>query len=167
MDTKKSIQAALVVLLSLGLLAGCVTLTSGGLASVTTPDGKTVTLQEMQENWQAYTISYAGTKDIPAALLFDPKNDGKVLSGRSWKPVENRETLAKMVDFIKGYAQFDPKLYAISGPDREVFGYVLSPDSKIRTRVVNDNTVYVYDIESPLYRNDGGRGERKMGFRSS
>ncbi len=160
MDTKKSIQTALFVLVSLGLLAGCVTLTTGGLASITTPDGKTVTLQEMQDNWQAYTISYAGTEDIPAALLFDPKNDGKVLSGKSWERVNTRETLVKMVDFIKGYAQFNPRLYAILGPDREVFGYVFSPTSKIRTRVVDEKTVYVYDIESPLYRIDGR--ERKI-----
>jgi len=45
MDTKKNIYLVLISLLVLLLFGGCATLRSGGVASVTSPNGQTITLQ--------------------------------------------------------------------------------------------------------------------------
>lgn len=126
------------------------------MAGVIGPNGKTVTLQELQKNWSDYTVYYTGlSDDTPTALLFDPKNDDKNLTGKRWEKVESKESLATMIQFIKDYVNYDPKLYAIVGPDHQVYGYVFSPTNEVFMKVEKGKTIYVYDVESPLYRNDG------------
>lgn len=156
MDTKKTIQRGLLVLLALLLLGGCGTFIN--TAQLKTPGtiGNMVTLEDLVKNWDAYNVYYAGlADDTPAALLFDPKNDQKALSGKRWEKVEDRKLLTSMVDFIKRYSNFDPRLYSIVGPDHQVYGYVFSPTNEVYMRVADERTIYVYDVESPLYRNDG------------
>jgi len=156
MDTKKNIYLVLISLLVLLLFGGCATLRSGGVATVTSPNGQTITLQELQKNWNSYDIYYAGiSDDTPTALLFDPKDDNKTLSGKRWEKVEGRKLLASMIDFIERYSRFDPRLYSIVGPDHRVFGYVFSPTNEVYLKVVDGKTIYVYDVESPLYKNEG------------
>jgi hypothetical protein len=157
MDTKKKIYLLLIPFLTLLLFGGCATLRSGGVASVIGPNGKAITLQELQTTWDAYAIFYAGISDDgPTALLFDPKNDDRKLSGKRWKRVESRELLSSMIDFIKNLTEFDPRLYSIMGPDHQVYGYVFSPTNEVYLKVVDGKTIYVYDVESPLHKSDVG-----------
>ncbi|MBW2084335.1 MAG: hypothetical protein JRI39_15015 [Deltaproteobacteria bacterium] len=143
------------ILLILFLIGGCVTYKTAGVYTAPGPNGAKVTLRGIQEHWNDYNISYAGVaKDTVAALLFDPKDDGLTIIGEWWTPVHDRKTLDDMVEFIKNYTNFTPTLYAIVENGR-VFGFVLSPTYEIRARLINDKTLYLYEIESPLYRNDG------------
>jgi hypothetical protein len=156
MDTKKRMYPVLIGVLALLLLGGCASFKGMGMLSAPGTYGKSVTLQDLVKNWHAYTIYYAGlSEDTPAALLFDPKNDDKTLTGKRWERVKDKKILTSMISFIKGYAQFDPRLYSIIGPDKEVYGYVFSPTNEVYLKVLNGKTIYVYDVESPLYRNDG------------
>jgi len=156
MDTKERIYLGLIGFVALLLFGGCATLRSGGVAGVTGPSGQTVTLRELQKNRNDYNIYYAGiSDDTPTALLFDPKNDDKNLTGKRWEKVEDKESLSSMITFIKNYVNFDPKLYAIVGPDHQVYGYVFSPTNEVYMKVEDRKTIYVYDVESPLYKNEG------------
>ena len=157
MDAKKKIYFALISFLMLLLFGGCATIRNGGVDSIIGLHGETITLQELQRNWDDYNIYYAGiSDDTPTALLFDPKNDDKTLSGKRWEKVKDRNLLSSMIDFIKNFTQFDPRLYSIVGPDHQVYGYVFSPTNEISLRVVGAKTIYVYDVESPLYKDDSG-----------
>jgi hypothetical protein len=156
MKTNRSLYPVLITVLALLLFGGCATLRSGGVASIIGPNGEVVTLQDLVKNWEAYDIYYAGlSDDTPAALLFDPRNDDKTLSGKRWKKVEDQKLLASMVDFIQKYTLFDPRLYSIVGPDHQVYGYVFSPTNEVRLKVVDEKTIYVYEVESPLYKDKG------------
>jgi hypothetical protein len=155
METRKPMYLILVSVLAILFMGGCASL--NGVAMLDTPGSyaKPVTLQDLVNNWHAYTVYYAGiSEDTPAALLFDPKNDGKRLVGKSWKQVKDKETLLSMISFIKDYLTFNPRLYSIVGPGDAVFGYLFSPTNEVNLKVVNADTIYVYDVESPLYRND-------------
>ena len=158
MGTKKNVCLVLISFLVLLLFGGCATLRSGGVSSVIGPHGETITLQELKRNWDAYDIYYAGVSDDgPNALFFDPKNDGKTLSGKTWEKVEDRELLPGMIDFIRNLNEFDPRLYSIVGPDHQVYGYVFSPTNEVYLKVIDGKTIYVYYVESPLHKNDVGR----------
>lgn len=153
MKTNRKIYPVLITVLALLLFGGCATLRSGGVTSIIGPNGEAVTLQDLVKNREAYTIYYAGlSDDTPSALLFDPKNDDKTLSGKRWEKVEDQKLLASMIDFIQRYTLFDPRLYSIVGPDHQVCGYVFSPTSEVYLKVVDEKTIYVYDVESPLYK---------------
>ena len=157
MDTKRTINVGLIGVLALLLFTGCAM--TQGVAMLGAPEshGQRVTLQDLVKNWQDYTIYYAGqTPDIPAALLFDPKNDNKKLEGKWWERVKDKETLTSMVSFIKNYTNYSPHLYSIVGPGGVVYGYVFSPTNDVLVKVLNANTLYVYNVESPLYKGGGG-----------
>jgi hypothetical protein len=157
MDTRRKINMGLIGVLVLLLLAGCASGLSVAMLGTPGGYGEKVTIQDLVKNWRDYTIYYAGlTEDIPAALLFDPKNDDKTLLGERWKKVTDKETLTNMVSFIKNYVNYEPRLYSIVGPDHVVYGYLFSPTNDVYLKVLNANTVYVYDIESPVYRGGGG-----------
>ena len=60
-----------------------------------------MTLAELRENWEEYTIYYSGRWDSrPAAIMFDPKNDDKKLVGDSWHKIEDQETLSETISTI-------------------------------------------------------------------
>jgi len=45
-----------------------------------------------------------------AGIMFDPKNDGKVLIGDKWIKIEDKKTLSALIGWIRTYIQFDPRL---------------------------------------------------------
>ena len=159
MDTRKEIKVGLIGVLVLLLLTGCASILNAPLLETPGSYGKKVTIQDLVNNWDAYTIYYAGLfQDTPAALMFDPKGDSKTLEGKKWNRVKDKETLIGMVSFIKNYVNYNPRLYSVVGPDHVVYGYIFSP-TKVYMKVLNANTIYVYNVESPLYKGPGG-GER-------
>ncbi len=144
-------------LLVIFLLASCVTFKSSGLYMAPGQTGKTITLDQLEANADKYDIYYTGISwDMPAAIFFDPKDDDSKIVGKFWVKVQKGENLREMINFIKGFINFDPRLYAIVGPQRRVFGYILTATYPIQARLLNQHTVYIYNINSPLYRDDGG-----------
>lgn len=145
-----------IAVVALLLIAGCATLRNTAQLGTPEVNNQIVTVQDLVKNWEAYSIYYAGiSDDTPTAILFDPKNDDKALAGKRWEKVEDQKLLTSMIDFVERYTQFDPRLYGIVGPDQQVYGYVFSPTNEVYMKVADGKTIYVYDIESPLYKNDG------------
>jgi hypothetical protein len=73
------------------------------------------------QNWQDYTVYYAGL-DVgnPSVVLFDPKNDDRVITVDRWSKVESRELLTAPIDSIQrqvNLAPYYPRLFEIRGPD--------------------------------------------------
>ena len=140
------------LLLSTLLVTGCVTLKSSGLFVAPGYKGGTVTLKDIRDNLDNFDVFFMGlTEDMPTALLFDPKDDDKRVVGDRWEKVSNLDKIDDMITFVKSFTEFDPRLFAVMGPDNQVYGYLLSPRVGVGTRVIDDKTIYIYGIKSPLY----------------
>ena len=107
-----------------------------------------MTLEELSENWEEYTIYYAyrwGSR--PSAIMFDPKSDDKKLVGESWYLIEDQETLSETIRIIK--QQYDyARVGIIQGPDNQAFGYIYYPHwVNLPITVVDEKTLYVSTLE--------------------
>jgi hypothetical protein len=140
------------ILLSLSFISGCA-LTKGSGKIWAEPK---VTIQDLERDWNDYTVYYAGLSEkTAAALMFDLKNDDNRLLGKAWTEVKDKKTLAKIVGLIQSYSQFDPSVWKILGPNDQLFGYIFAPRTQILMKVIDDHTLYVYDVESPLFFGGG------------
>ena len=127
---------------------------SYGKVRVLSRQEEKVTIQELKENWQDYTIYYAGLSvGTAAGIMLDPKNDEKTLVGDRWSKVEDQETLSELIGVIESYIQFHPRLHRILGPDGQFYGYLFFAWLHCHPviKVVDDRTLYVYGLESPVY----------------
>ena len=159
---KKYMYPTLIILVSLYLMSGCSWLKGYGKIRVLSRHEEKLTIQELKENWQDYTIYYAGSSvGIAAGIMFDPKNDDKTLVGDRWIKVEDQETLLELIDAIESYVQFYPRLHKILGPDDQFYGYLFYARSHPVIKVVDDRTLYLYDLQSPVYIDDWPRLWRK------
>lgn len=61
----------------------------------------------------------------------------------------------ELIGWIRTYIQFDPRLWRILGPDDQFYGYLFFAWGHAVIKAVDDKTMYVYDLESPLYIEDG------------
>ena len=153
---KKYIYLTIFGLISLFLIYGCSWLKSYGKIRVLSRHEEKVSLQELEKNWQDYTIYYAGLSvGTAAGIMFDPKNDDKTLISDKWIKIEDKETLLELIGWIQTYIQFDPRLWKIVGPDEQFYGYLFCACNHVVIKSVDDTTMYVYDLESPLYTEDG------------
>jgi len=115
-----------------------------------------VTIQDLEKNWKDFDVYYAGLSEkSAAALMFDPRNDNNRLLGKTWTEVKDKKTLSKIIGWIKTYTQYDPSVWRVLGPDGQLFGYIFAPRTHILMKVIDDHTLYVYDVESPLYYEGG------------
>ena len=137
------------IILLFVLIMGC----SGGygkLIKQTNTDDK-MTLAELRENWEEYTIYYSFRSDSrPSAIMFDPKNNDKKLVGDNWYKIEDQKTLSETISIIQ--QQYDHcHVDIIEGPDNQVYGYMYYPHwLNLPVRVVDERTLYVSTL--PPYR---------------
>jgi len=152
MKSRNFLYPLIIVVVLVFLIYGCAQLKGYGKIRVLSRHEEKVSLQELEKNWQDYTIYYAGLSvDTAAAIVFDPKNDDKTLTGDKWIKVEDKETLLELIGWIRTYIQFDPRLWRILGPDDQFYGYLFFALGHVVIKSVDDTTMYVYDLPSPLY----------------
>ena len=136
-------------------ISGCAMLTGYGKIRPQPWHGEQVTIQKLQNNWEDYTIHYAGLSvGTVAGITFDPKNDNRTLTGDKWIKVEDQQTLSELIGWMKTYTRYNPQIWRILGPDNEFYGYLYYPKSHevhAVAKVLNDTTLYVYDLQSPRY----------------
>jgi hypothetical protein len=159
MDTKKYIYLSVIVVVLALIMPGCSWLKSYGKLRVQSGPGHKVTIEELKENWDDYTIYYAGLSvDHPSAVMFDPKNDSTSLVSDKWVKVEDQETLSGLIGSIQRTTHFYPIVQRILGPDDQFYGYFFSAWHNVLIKAVDDRTLWVYDLPlSPdLYYNAGG-----------
>ena len=153
MDTKKYIYLIAIGAVSLLLMSGCYGLKNYGKLSAQSRTAEKMTIQELEENWQDYTIYYAGVNPgFPTAIMFDPKGDDRVLKGDRWTKVTNDIRLAKLIRSIEiqeSLGGTDSKLWRILGPNDQFYGYMFSGWGHVVMKEVDDRTMLVYDMSQP------------------
>ena len=149
---KKYTYITLVGILVLLLVSGCAWLRGYGKVRVVSTHEEKLILEQLKLNWQDYTIYYAGLKvGTAAGVMFDPKDDDKTLAGNTWIKVEDKDTLVQLIGVIESYIYFYPRLHKILGPDDQFFGYLFYAWDYPVFKVVDEKTLYAYDLKSPVY----------------
>ena len=130
------------VILIFVFIMGC-SGTNGKIVKQTGTEDK-MTLAELRENWEEYTIYYSYRWDSrPSAIMFDPKNNDKKLVGDSWYKIEDQETLSETIRIIQDFYDY-AKVEVIKGPDNQFFGYMYYPYYlRIPVKMVDERTLYV------------------------
>ena len=119
-----------------------------------------VTIQDLIDNWKDYNIYYSDKYDgfdarSPLGIMFDPKNNDTMLVGDRWKKVEDQQTLIEMTQWIYPTTQYEPWLNEIIGPDGRFYGYLYFSYGFATLKVVDDNTIYVFNLDEPREEGDG------------
>jgi len=152
---KTRFALSLILLVASVFIFGCANF--GILTPIKSND---VTIETLTKNWTNYTVYWTGI-DIgePTGIMFDPKADDKALtgSGERWFKVESEESLSKMVGWMKFNKLYYPFLWAMAGPDGEVYGYVYTGSTRFAMKLVEDKTMLVYGVPATL-RGNGGYG---------
>ena len=111
-----------------------------------------MTVQELQENWDEYSIYYADWRTVGwrGGIIFDPKKDDKTLFGDKWMKVEDQETLSQVISSIEAKSYY-PRLYQILGPNDEFYGYMYLGPSRhyitVFSKVIDSNSLWVSDLQ--------------------
>ena len=119
-----------------------------------------VTIQDLIDNWKDYNIYYSDKYDgfdarSPLGIMFDPKNNDTMLVGDRWKKVEDQQTLIEMTQWIYPTTQYEPWLNEILGPDGRFYGYLYYSYGFATIKVVDNNTMYVFNLDEPREEGDG------------
>ncbi|MBA7648984.1 hypothetical protein ES703_56776 [subsurface metagenome] len=154
MDKRKHAYLATIGLALAFLVYGCA---GYGKFVIQSSPGERVSIEELQKNWNDYTIYYSGLSETrPRGIMFDPKHDNRRLVGDQWIKVEDQQMLSKLVSWMQFPKRGYPELYRILGPDDEFYGYLYhNGHRRAVAKVVDDRTMYVYDL-TPSYH--GGPG---------
>jgi hypothetical protein len=151
-DMKKCAYISLIGAVVFFLVSGCAWLRGYGKVRVVPRQEEKLILEQLKANWQDYIISYAGLKiGTAAGVMFDQKGDDKTLIGDTWVKVEDKETLVDLIGVIESYIFFYPRLHRILGPDDQFYGYLFYAWDDPVFKVVDEKTLYVYDLRSPVY----------------
>ena len=123
-------------------------------------DGSDVTIQDLIDHWKDYDIYYSDKYDgfsarSPLGILFDPKNNDTTLVGDRWKKVNDQKTLIEMTRWIYPNTQYEPWLNEILGPDGRFYGYLYYSYGFATLKVVDDHTLYVFNLDEPREEGDG------------
>lgn len=165
MKTKHFIYSVIILIMMVFLMSGCAWIKGYGKVRLSSEHKDDMTIQRLQENWDDYHVYYAGiSPSNPAGIMFDPKNDGRELVGDRWTRVEDGKTVSEIISWIKAYTQFHPRLHVLLGPDNQLYGYVFYAwgHDYIVAKVIDDRTLYVYDLESPNYLMERSEPERRI-----
>jgi hypothetical protein len=145
--------AVLVSLISLlVMVAGC---GSYGKLRLQSGPGETMTIQQLKEKWQEYHILFTGVEpNVPSAIIFDRKDDGREIIGDRWWELKDYKTLSDTIGWIEAQVTlgpYYPRLWKMLGPDDHLYGYMFTGwDSAVMT-IGDDKTMRVQDLPMPPY----------------
>jgi hypothetical protein len=143
----------LIFLVSAVLVYGC-----ANYGTLTPTAARDVAIDNLTKDWINYTVYWTGLDiDEPTGIMFDPKTDGKALTGDHWYRVENEESLSKVVGWLKLNKLYYPFLWRMVGPDGQFYGYVYTGYTRLAMKLVDDKTMLVYGLP-PTLRGGGGYG---------
>jgi hypothetical protein len=147
MNMKSKRHALVGSVLLVGLVLGCAT--TGGYGTMRVAESG-MTVQTLVNNWQDYNVYSAGLGDLAAAVVFDPKNDGKTLNmGSRWVRVTDQNSLNAQIGLLAqrpGAGMNIPRLWTILSPDGSTYGYVYTILDHLVINVIDNNTMLVEDL---------------------
>lgn len=150
MERNRTIHLAVFGLILLMLMSGC----SGyGNLRKTSGDAGEVTIQDLVKNWADYNVYYSGyAVNNPSGIMFDLKKDDKTLTPSDrWVRLDSEADILEVVSWIDihDYPWYRAELYKIIGPDGELYGFVYTGWHEIAAKVIDENTLLVYDLPDP------------------
>lgn len=137
------------LMLLMAALVGCATDNYGKVQRQTGSD-EAVSLKQLTDNWKDHDVYYATRySSRPAAVMFDPRNDDKRLTGDGWYRIEDPVTLAKTIRIIQVWYR-SAIVGVVRSPDDRIFGYMYYPSGlNIPIKMVDENTLYVSTLPLP------------------
>jgi hypothetical protein len=118
----------------------------------------------MDKEYDNFKAAYSGGEE-PAAIRFDVKDDGVQLIGDGWNPVQGKEELHAIVDYMIQRYRFwmgvyrGPYLYLIVGGEGRTIGYLYSPLDHTPVRKLGEDysvdTITIFDIREKLHNSLG------------
>jgi hypothetical protein len=156
METRKYMYPIVGLLFLLFLISGCSWLKGYGKIRLQSGPEK-MTVEQLEDNWSEYHVYYAGhygglSIKHPSAVMFDPKNDSSRLVTGKWTKVEDKDTLSKLISSIQSQkAMYYPRIWRILGPDDQLYGYLFTALDQVFVKVVDEKTMYVYNLPEPPY----------------
>ena len=128
------------------LLFSCAGLSDYGALGPPVGSHGTAFVADLENGWERYDIYYnTWYAATPAALMFDPRDNGITLTGKSWTKVEEQAVFS---DYLK---RLNPstRLFAIVGPKKQLLGYMLTPTNQLYIKKIDDKTYYVSNLRPP------------------
>ena len=152
MSNQKKVVVSLMLLGFVISMFGCVTAAKNNAQVTTQLKAKEwkPKVQEMANNMGDYDIWAAGqSKSRPWAIVFHPKDNPKKLTGTPdrWHKIEDKKLLDEVISWMEAARSTPPRLMSILGPepDRAFYAYVYTPGAQINTRIVDENTIFVFE----------------------
>jgi len=146
----KNVVLGAMALIASVLLSGC-----ANYGTITPTSAQDQTIDTLTKNWMDYTVYWTGLDTgEPTAIMFDPKSDGKALTGDRWYKVESQESLLKMIGSLKFNELYYPYLWRMVGPDGQLYGYIYTGYTHFAMKMVNEKTMMVYGIPATLRGED-------------
>lgn len=140
--------------------AGCSLLDRYGRLSAPWFGGTQPPISELIDSFEKYRVFYAGISlQSPSAVLFDPRDDDRILTPEQWVEVTRKEDLRELVGWLEADLKYPPRLYKILGPGDRLFGYFYSPWNSLLLRVVDAQTMWVEDLPLPPIEYGGNEGK--------
>ena len=167
MKREKKLYLTFIVFVLIFFTSGCLQFSNYGKLREQSRDMNTLTIQDLEENWDDYIISYAGyygsiSIKHPSAVMFDPRNDSKELVGDKWTMVKDKHTLSELLGSIQSQESIGglyPRLWKILGPDKQFYGFLFTAWDHVVAKVIDDTKMWVYDLPSPPYLSIDGNEE--------
>jgi len=144
-------------LLLVSVTAGCVGSKGAGLHEPLSSQEKKGILEELKKNWQDYHVYCDGPISTPAALIFDPKNDGRNLIGYRYIKLSKEASVRTAIVWIEFQVQYNPLLYRIFDEEKNFYGYVLIAYHLPALKRIDPNTLQLRQYES-MFHTGGGIG---------
>ena len=151
MNAEKYVNLAVIGFVLIFLMSGCA---NYGKLRLESGRAEKMTIQELQENWDDFSIYYADWRSVgwTGGIIFDPKKDDKTLVADKWMKVEDEETLSQVVASIEAKNRY-PRLYQILGPNDELYGYMYLGPSRhfvtVTAKVIDSNSLGISDLQPP------------------
>ncbi len=151
--------AALPILLIMSACAGY------GKLKLPPRDETNALLADLLSHTDQYMIHYHGNSEkIVSGILFDPKDDTRHIrpEGVLWREITDAEAIASIVNLIltSNNPNYFPNLYNITGPNGDIYGYLVTGWTGLVIRPVDEQTLRIYGLKGPPEYEDmftGGR----------
>lgn len=156
---KKYGLTALLIALGLSfLVSGCA---GYGKLKYAAPSSSAVTIQDLEKQSQDYEVYYSGRRDDPSAILFVRKGDDRSLvPSDRWSKVKDTKMVTGLMEALKSQpatGEHYPRLWLVLGPDNHVYGYMFTAWNRAVLKVIDQKSLFVYDMPLPPYRAFIGR----------
>jgi len=117
-------------------------------------------VQSFVDNFEDYVVYYAGQDtDLPAAILFDPRDDDREIRPGRWKDLNDPNEARHIIDILEAGIQFSPKLYQVLGEQQDVYGYLFTPYQHVPVKQVAPKAVQLNYLRQPRHlQYDTGAG---------